>query len=113
MSRFWDDLDMDLKDPECRRHYLLESERIAAIDRIMTDLDTIRAEIGISKADLARAIERSPETVRRLFTAKTVNPQFSVIAQMAAALGYRISLEPMMPKERKEIAGTPREAMPA
>jgi ribosome-binding protein aMBF1 (putative translation factor) len=103
-TAFWDDLAADMKDPELRRHYILESERIAAIDRVINMLDALRQQEGMSKAELARAIERTPETVRRLLTAKSVNPQFSVIAELAAALGYRVTLEPMSKEERKQIA---------
>ncbi len=53
---------------------------------------------------MARAIERTPETVRRLLTAKAVNPQFSVVVEMAAALGYRVALQPMNAKDRREVA---------
>ena len=50
---FWDDLSDDLQDPEFRRHYLLETERVAAIDRMVNQLDDIRESLGLSKADLA------------------------------------------------------------
>jgi transcriptional regulator with XRE-family HTH domain len=103
-----DDLAEDLKDPEFR-HHLLESERVAAIDRIIDDLDAIRDQLGLSKAELARAIARTPETVRRLLTAKSVNPQFGVITDMAAALGYRVTLEPMSAEERREVSAPLRE----
>lgn len=101
---FWDDLNEQLQDPEFRHHYILESERIAAIDRVINELDDIREQLGLSKAELARAIERTPETVRRLLTAKAVNPQFSVVVEMAAALGYRVALQPMNAKDRREVA---------
>lgn len=100
---FWDDLAADLTDPELRRHYILESERIAAIDRVINLLDEVRQQEGLSKAELARAVERKPEAVRRLLTSKSVNPQFSVIAELAAVLGYRVTLEPMSKQDRKHI----------
>jgi DNA-binding XRE family transcriptional regulator len=103
-NAFWDDLAADLRDPELRHHYILESQRIAAIDRIINQLDELREREGLTKADLARAIECTPETVRRLLTSKSVNPQFGVIAELAAVLGFRITLEPMSPEERKQIA---------
>ena len=103
-TAFWDDLAEDLRDPDLRHHYILESERIAAIDRIINQLDELRQMEGLTKAELARAIERSPETVRRLLTAKAVNPQFSVIAELAAVLGYRVTLERMSESERRRVA---------
>jgi len=101
---FWDDLAEDLKAPEFRHQYLLESERIATIDRIINQLDEVRQELGVSKAELARAIGRTPESIRRLLTAKSVNPQLSLVAEMASALGYRVTLEPMSPAERRRVA---------
>jgi DNA-binding XRE family transcriptional regulator len=108
-SAFWDDLAEDLKDPELRHHFILESERIAAIDRVINQLDELRAEQGLSKAELARAIERTPETVRRLLTAKSVNPQFSVVVELAAALGYRVTLERMNSEDRRAVTAPLRE----
>lgn len=112
-SVFWDDLEEDLKDPEFRRHYILESERIASIDRIVNQLEEVRAEIGMSKADLARSIERRPESVRRLLTASAPNPQLGVVAEMAAVLGYRLELVPMDARARTEVAEPLRELAPA
>lgn len=41
-SRFWDDLNRDLQDPEHRREFERESERIAQIDALINELDEIR-----------------------------------------------------------------------
>ncbi len=103
-SAFWDDLANDLQDPEFRRHHLLETERVAAIDRMVNQLDDIRGSLGMTKADLARAIQRTPATVRRLLTSKSANPEFAVVVQMAAVLGYRVTLEPMSDADRAEIS---------
>lgn len=103
-SAFWDDLQEDLQDEEFRHHYILESERIASIDRIVNQLEEIRSDLGLSKADLARAIDRTPATVRRLLTSKSVNPQLSVVTEMAAALGYRVELVPMDEQAQREVA---------
>lgn len=101
---FYDDLARDLEDPQFRRAYLLESERIATVDRIINQLDEVRQELGMSKAELARAIGRTPESIRRLLTAPAINPQLSLVAEMASALGYRITLCPMTAAEQREIA---------
>lgn len=103
-SGFWDDLTADLADPAFRQQYLLESERIATIDRIISQLEEVREQLGMSKADLARAIGRSPESIRRLMTAKSINPQLSLVAEIASALGYRVTLSPMTAAERREVA---------
>ena len=47
---FWQDLDNDLQDPEFRHQFLLESQRIATVDRIVNQLDDIRQGLGITKS---------------------------------------------------------------
>lgn len=109
-SSFYDDLERDLVDPGFRRQFLLESERIATVDRIINQLDEVRQDLGMTKAELARAIGRTPESIRRLMTAPSVNPQLSLVAEMASALGYRITLAPMSAADRREIAEPLRDA---
>ena len=94
-SVFWDDLAQDLNDPWFLRDYVTESIRIATIDRIVNELDEARQAAGLSKAELARAISTEPATVRRLFSAGHVNPTLGTLAEVAAALGMRIILEPL------------------
>jgi hypothetical protein len=53
---FWEDLQMDLEDPEFRRTFTLESTRIKSLDAAVNALDDARAEVGLSKAELARAL---------------------------------------------------------
>jgi DNA-binding XRE family transcriptional regulator len=101
---FWQDLAEDLRDEEFRHQYLLESERVATVDRIVNQLDDVRQELGISKSELARSIGRTPESIRRLLTAKSVNPQLSLVAELASVLGYRVTLEPMSAAERQRVA---------
>jgi transcriptional regulator with XRE-family HTH domain len=102
-SVFWDDLAQDLRDPEFLREYVTESIRIATIDRIVNELDAARQAAGLSKAELARAISSEPATVRRLFSAGHVNPTLGTLAEVAAALGMRVVLEPLEADERRQI----------
>jgi transcriptional regulator with XRE-family HTH domain len=102
-SVFWDDLASDLGDPEFLREYVAESIRIATIDRIVNELDTARAAVGLTKADLARAISAEPATVRRLFSSNHVNPTLGTLAEVAAALGMRVVLEPLDTSDREQI----------
>lgn len=105
-SLFWDDLEKNLKDPVFLRAYVIESIRISTVDAILGQLDEVREEIGISKAELARAIGAEPATLRRLFANNAVNPTLGTLADVAAALGLRVSLEPMPIAERKQISKT-------
>ncbi|WP_406112197.1 helix-turn-helix domain-containing protein [Kitasatospora purpeofusca] len=100
---FWDDLVQDLRDPEFLREYVVESMRIATIDRIVNELDEAREAADLSKAALARAISAEPAVIRRLFSAGHVNPTLGTLAEVAAALGMRITLEPLPEAERRSI----------
>jgi DNA-binding phage protein len=100
---FWDDLARDLQDPEFLREYVVESVRIATIDSIVNGLDDAREAAGLSKAALARAISAEPAVIRRLFSASGVNPTLGTLAEVAAALGMRVTLEPLPAPERKTL----------
>ena len=102
-SVFWDDLAADLQDPGFLREYVAESIRIATIDRIVNELDAAREAAGLTKAGLARAISSEPATVRRLFSSGHVNPTLGTLAEVAAALGMRVVLEPLGADDRQQI----------
>jgi len=99
-SAFWDDLAEDAKDPEFLRAYVVESARVATVDRIVNQLDEARVAAGLSKAALARAIGSNPDAIRRLLTAGHVNPTLGTLAEIAAVLGLRITLEPVSSARR-------------
>jgi beta-phosphoglucomutase-like phosphatase (HAD superfamily) len=108
-SAFWDDHQAAMSDAEYRHHFILESRRIAVIDRIVNALDEIREQQGLTKAELARAIERDPASVRRLLTAQQVNPSFGIVTDMAAALGYEVVLKPMSKPDQEAVTNVLRE----
>lgn len=90
---FWDDLAHDLQDPAFARQYAIESARIATIDAVVNALDEAREAEGLSKADVARAVGSDPAVIRRLFGSGPVNPTLGTLAEVAAALGLRITVE--------------------
>lgn len=102
-SVFWDDLNKDLKDPAYLRMFIMESIRISTIDSIINQLDEVRSGLGLSKAELARKLGSESANVRRFFASGPVNPTLSTLAEIAAALGMRVSLEPLPQAERDEI----------
>lgn len=102
-SAFWDDLAQDLQDPEFLREYVVESMRIATIDRVVNTIDDAREAAGLSKAELARAIHKEPATIRRLLSSDNSNPTLGTLAEVAAALGMRITVEPIPKSERRQI----------
>jgi DNA-binding phage protein len=102
-GEFWDDVARDLEDPEFLREYIAESMRIATIDAIVNALDDAREAAGLSKAELARAIRAEPATIRRLFSSDKSNPTLGTLAEIAAALGLRITVEPLAKHERSQV----------
>lgn len=101
--QFWDDLVDDLRDPEMLRAYIVESVRIETIDRLVNSLDEARRANELSKAALARAISEEPSVVRRLLSPGRRNPTIGTLAEVAAALGMRVTLEPLAPEEQARV----------
>lgn len=93
-AEFWNDLNSDLQSPEFAREFALQSIRIATIDAIINQLDQAREARGLSKAELARSVGSDPASVRRLFSSTSANPTLGTVAEVAAALGLRVRLEP-------------------
>src|SRR5262249_5726650 len=85
-------LEARLQDHRFRAEYEKARGEIAQVDEIMQNIDALRSELGVSKAELARAIGRDPASVRRLFTSE-INPGLKVVAAMAEALGARVEIK--------------------
>lgn len=80
-----------LKDPEFRSEYEQSRREIELIDRVIHQLDELREEKGLSKADLARLVDRNPSSIRRLFTQQS-NPELALIAALTVALGGELKI---------------------
>ncbi len=76
-----------MQDPEYRLAYERTARQIAQTDAVIRELDALRVDLGMSKAELARRINRNASSVRRLFTASQVRPELPLIAAIADALG--------------------------
>jgi DNA-binding phage protein len=100
---FWDDVAEDVKDPEFARAYASEAIRVRTIDSLVNALNEAAASEGVSKSEIARAAGMQAAAVRRLLTATTVNPTVSTLVEVAATLGFRVTLEKMTKAERLEI----------
>jgi ribosome-binding protein aMBF1 (putative translation factor) len=74
-------------DPEYRLAYDRAAHEIAQTDAVIRELDALRADLGMSKAELARQVNRNASSVRRLFTASQVRPELPLIAAIADVLG--------------------------
>lgn len=101
---FWSDLAKDLEDPDFLREFIVESVRVRAIDQMMNQLEDARDEAGISKADLARSINAKPAAIRRLLSSKNTNPTLGTLSEVAAVLGYSVTLTPMTDVEQRAVS---------
>jgi DNA-binding XRE family transcriptional regulator len=92
-----------LRDPEFRAEFEKASREIKAIDAIVNELDGLREAHGMTKAELAREIDKNPASVRRLFTAPA-NPELRTIVAMADALDADVVIVPRSRRGRNSSA---------
>ncbi len=98
-------LDSRLKDAEYHAAYSHARERIAQVDRVLRVLDERRAELSITKAELARRAEMPPDAVRRLFSAGPSNPTLRTLTAIAEVLGLDIAaVEPNGGQKRSRLS---------
>ena len=102
-------LDKQLEDEDFRHEYKLAQAQIAAVDEIVRRIDTARTDLGMSKADLARAMRVKPSAVRRLLTQQSPNPTIATLAKAAYAVGLEITVTPTTPDSGDRTA----ESVPA
>ena len=92
-----------MQDPDFRDSYDRAAREIAQTDALIRALDSLRTDLGLSKAELARRIDRNPSSVRRLFTADQARPELPLIIAIADALGAEVRIVP------RQAAGQPAE----
>ena len=83
-----------MQDPEYRTAYERAAREVAQTDAVIRQLDSLRIDLGISKAELARRVNRNASSVRRLFTAGQVRPELPLIVALADALGAELRVVP-------------------
>lgn len=93
-----------MRDADFREAYERAAREIAQTDQVIRALDALRVDLGISKAELARRIDRNASSIRRLFTASHVRPELPLIAAIADALGAEVRVV----AKRKGTRGTAR-----
>jgi len=92
------DFEMNMRDAEFRAAYERSRAQIDAIDNLVRALDTERAAQGLSKAELARRMDVSPEAIRRLFSTERPNPTMKTYVAALEALDLK--MEPVRRKGR-------------
>lgn len=80
-------------DPVRRERAAAFRRQIDMVDELMLSIDDRRIELGMSKAELARRVDRDASSIRRLFTSGG-NPEITLVAALAEAVGMRIALHP-------------------
>lgn len=90
-----------LADPEARAEYERVRRHIETIDEIVNQLDHLRDEQGLTKAALARLIDKNPASVRRLLT-DTGNPELRTVVAMADALDADVKIVPRRRRRRAD-----------
>lgn len=96
-----------MRDREFRQEYELARAQIEQVDAVMRQLDELRVDMGLTKAQLARLIGRNPAALRRLFTAQ-VNPELKTVAALATALDAEVRIVPRRrraARTKKELKG--------
>jgi ribosome-binding protein aMBF1 (putative translation factor) len=83
-----------MQDPEYRTAYERAAREVAQTDAVIRQLDLLRVDLGLSKAELARRVNRNASSVRRLFTAGQVRPELPLIVALADALGAELRIVP-------------------
>jgi transcriptional regulator with XRE-family HTH domain len=90
--------------PAAGSAYERAAREIAQTDAVIRALDALRIDLGVSKAELARRINRNASSVRRLFTASQVRPELPLIAALADALGAELRVVPRTRQARRAVA---------
>jgi len=92
-----------MKAPSFAKAYAQSRAQVDAVDELVRRLDETRLDLGMSKAELARAVSAKPEIVRRLFTTKKPNPTLETVIRLAHALGYSLQLVPGIKRTGKSV----------
>ncbi len=96
-----------MQDPAYRVAYEQAAGEIAQTDQIIRALDGLRQDLGMSKAELARRVDRNASSIRRLFTAHRARPELPLIAAVAEALGARLAIVPEQSETKKLVRERP------
>src|SRR5256884_7203370 len=72
-----------MQDPEYRAAYERAAREIGQTDAVIRQLDALRVDLGISKAELARRVNRNASRVRRPVTSRQVGPELPLIVAPA------------------------------
>lgn len=81
-----------VKSPTFAAEFQKAREEIDVVDGFIRTLDERRAELGMSKEELARRVSQNPSALRRLLTSGG-NPSLKTVVELADAVGLVLRLE--------------------
>jgi DNA-binding phage protein len=95
-------LNEQLRDPEFKAGFERKLAKVKSIAEVMHVIETVRAQEGLAKAEVARRMDRKPSAVSRLLGGDGANPTLYTLVDLADALGLeldvRIKRQPRKPK---------------
>jgi ribosome-binding protein aMBF1 (putative translation factor) len=97
-----------MENPEYRAAYKRAAKELAQTDEVIRTLDALRVDLGISKAELARRINRNASSIRRLFTAHQARPELPLVAAIADALGAEVCIVPRTSQAKRAVRASTR-----
>lgn len=98
-------LAQELRDPELKVEYERQLRAIKAVDELVNALDGLREANNLSKAEVARMIDKNPASIRRLLTASG-NPELKTVVALADALDADVKIVPRKNASRKRAVAT-------
>ena len=87
-------------DPQRRNAANFDIFKHELIQALMKAFEIERADKALSKADLAKATNLNPVTVRRILTDPSANPRLSTLVDLADSLDCQLALVPRATSEK-------------
>jgi DNA-binding phage protein len=86
------DIELDTQDPSARAFFEKEYAKAMAIGALLAELEAARDRKHLSKAEVARRMNRQESAVSRLLKGGGANPRFDTIADLAFALNLELEV---------------------
>jgi DNA-binding phage protein len=99
---FEDFLDKQLADPQLKAAFERKLAKVKSMAEVLHVIESVREQKRLSKAEVARRMDRKPEAVSRLLRGEGANPTLETLVELADAIGLeldiRIKRQPARPK---------------
>jgi DNA-binding phage protein len=99
---FEDFLGEELADPQRKAAFERKLAKVKSMAEVLHVIESVREEKRLSKAEVARRMDRKPESVSRLLRGEGANPTLETLVELADAIGLeldiRIKPQPARPK---------------